>query len=140
MFGSVCPLEGRKIAVVTTRKISFKALCLVFQIRHYSGCKIRSCKPKSAAVTSAVSKLKIAFAFSAVCACAQFIATTPASAITAELATKCRELSIKAYPPQRAGAKSGNASEARKYYNACVTNGGTPPDDKTKNPPPAPAR
>lgn len=87
---------------------------------------------------SAVDKPTIAFAFFAICACVQFIATTPASAITVEIATKCRELSIKAYPPQRAGSKSGNAGEARKYYNACVANGGSPPDD-TKNPPPAPA-
>lgn len=91
-------------------------------------------------MTSAISKPTIATAVFAICACVQFISLTPASAITVELANKCRELSIKAYPPQRAGSKTGNAGEARKYYSACVANGGSPPDDKTKNPAPPPAR
>ena len=91
-------------------------------------------------MTSVVSKPIIAFTFFAFWACVQLISTMPASAITVELANKCREMSLKAFSPQRAGTKSGNAGEARKYYNACVANGGSPPEDKTKNPPPAPAR
>lgn len=60
------------------------------------------------------------------------VTTSPASAITAELATKCREMSLKAFPPARIGTKNGNAGEARKYYNICVANKGSPPDDSDK--------
>jgi hypothetical protein len=113
---------------------------LVFRIRHYSGCNALSCKPKSAAVTSAVSKPTIAFALLVACACVQFVSSTPASAITVELANKCREMSIKAFPPQRVGTKSGNAGEARKYYSDCVSNNGVMPEDKSQKPAGAPAR
>lgn len=91
-------------------------------------------------MTSVVSKPIIAFTLFAFCACVQLISTMPASAITVELANKCREMSLKAFPPQRAGTKSGNAGEVRKYYNNCVANGGSPPDDKAKKPAAAPAR
>ncbi|MDO8877973.1 MAG: hypothetical protein Q8M24_11135 [Pseudolabrys sp.] len=76
----------------------------------------------------------------ALLAAAQFVATTPASAITVELANKCREMSLKAFQPQRAGTKGGNAGEARKYYNACVANNGVVPEDKPQKPATAPAR
>jgi hypothetical protein len=74
------------------------------------------------------------------CLFAQFVAATPAVAITADLANKCRQLAIKAHPPQRVGAKTGSAEVERKYYRDCLTNGGAAADDKTQNPPVAPAR
>ncbi len=70
---------------------------------------------------------------------AQFMTRT-ASAVTAELANKCRDMSHKAFPPQRVGTKGGNAGDARKYYNACIANGGSPPNDNMKKPAAAPAR
>ncbi len=70
----------------------------------------------------------------AVCAGVQFISSTPASAITVELAKKCREMSVKAFPPQRPGTKSGNAGEARKYYSDCVANNGVMPENKSQKP------
>jgi hypothetical protein len=48
----------------------------------------------------------------------------PAEAITAELAKKCRDLSLKAYPYQQAGHKAGTAREQRDYFNRCVSSGG----------------
>lgn len=91
-------------------------------------------------MTSAASKPTIAFALFTICACVQFIAASPASAITVELANKCREMSLKAFPPQRVGAKSGNAGESRKYYSDCVANNGVMPEDKSQKPAGAPAR
>lgn len=91
-------------------------------------------------MTSAISKPTIAFVLFAACACVQFISTTPASAITVELANKCREMSLKAFPPQRVGTKSGNAGESRKYYSDCVANNGVMPEDKSQKPAGAPAR
>ena len=44
---------------------------------------------------------------------------------TAELAKKCRELEIKAYPPKPAGStKIGIAQEERDYFARCIRNGG----------------
>lgn len=48
----------------------------------------------------------------------------PASAITAELAKKCRELAIKAHPTQRAGTKTGAAKAQQDYFRACVAKQG----------------
>lgn len=85
-------------------------------------------------------RLTLTAALLAIVAAAQFITTTPASAITVELANKCREMSLKAFPPQRAGTKGGNAGEARKYYGACIANNGAAPEDKPQKPATAPAR
>ncbi len=85
-------------------------------------------------------RLSLAAVFLSLLAAAQFVTAVPASAITVELANKCRAMSIKAYPPQRAGTKSGNAGEARKYYGACVANNGAAPEDKPAAPPAAPVR
>jgi hypothetical protein len=53
-----------------------------------------------------------------------------ASAITAEVAKKCAELSGKAYPPRvvgnpAAGFLNGTAADYRKYFNKCVADGGS---------------
>jgi len=47
-----------------------------------------------------------------------------ASAPTAELANKCREMMIKAYPPARPGAKQGNAQNERGYFRTCIARNG----------------
>lgn len=67
-------------------------------------------------------------------------ATAPARAITADLAKKCREMALKAHPPTRPGLKSGAAAEQRNFYQACLANGGSAPEDKPQSPAAAPAR
>ena len=47
----------------------------------------------------------------------------PADAITADLAKKCRELAIKAYPPQPAGTRPYAGAE-RAVFRDCVAHGG----------------
>jgi hypothetical protein len=52
-------------------------------------------------------------------------AATPASAISLELAKKCRTLALKAHPYKLPGEKGpGSAVAERDYYNQCVTKGG----------------
>ena len=48
----------------------------------------------------------------------------PASAITAELAKKCRGMAFKEHPPVRAGSKQGAAKAQQEYYRACVAKDG----------------
>ena len=57
------------------------------------------------------------------------VTTRDASAITAEVAKKCGELTGKAYPPRvpgnpAAGYANGTVEDFRKYFNKCVANGG----------------
>lgn len=52
------------------------------------------------------------------------VASGPASAITAELAKKCRELAIKAQPYRRAGTAQGTAQAERDYYRDCIAKEG----------------
>jgi hypothetical protein len=47
-----------------------------------------------------------------------------ASALTADLAKKCREMMVEAYPPQPAGRSTGSAQQERSYFRACVAQGG----------------
>ena len=48
----------------------------------------------------------------------------PASAISAELAKKCRELAVKAHPTPTAGSKAAGAEKVqRDYYQACIAKG-----------------
>jgi hypothetical protein len=61
----------------------------------------------------------------------------PASAITADLAKKCRELAVKAHPPVVAGSKAGSAQAERDFFRTCVAqggnvNGGLPKDEPKK--------
>ena len=52
----------------------------------------------------------------------------PASAITVEVAKKCRALADKAYPPVLPGMKKGNAANERAYFSECVSKGGDMPE------------
>lgn len=55
------------------------------------------------------------------------MAEAPASAITAELAKKCRALAIKAHPWKRPGEKGGTAQVQRDYFSECLAKGGDMP-------------
>jgi hypothetical protein len=59
---------------------------------------------------------------------------TPAVAISADLAIKCRNMAVKAYPPKRVGSKRGNAVAERKYYQSCITNSGVAPAEDRQSP------
>ena len=49
----------------------------------------------------------------------------PASAISVELAKKCRAMAIKAHPTQKAGTKQTGIEKAqRDYYSECVAKDG----------------
>ena len=54
-------------------------------------------------------------------------AATPASAISVELAKKCRALMLKAYPYELPGNRKGNSEAQREYFNKCVANEGNMP-------------
>jgi len=72
-------------------------------------------------------KLKRNFGALIVFALAAYLMTAQsASAITVELAKKCREMTIKAHPPQMAGSKAAAGVEKaeREYFKACVAKGG----------------
>jgi hypothetical protein len=56
---------------------------------------------------------------------------TPASAISADLAKKCRAMAIKSHPPIIPGAKTGNSQAERTFYLQCISNGGAAPDNDT---------
>jgi hypothetical protein len=43
-----------------------------------------------------------------------------ASAITADVARKCRDVAIKSHPPTTAGSKTGAAQAERDAYRACL--------------------
>jgi hypothetical protein len=62
-------------------------------------------------------------------------APPPASAVTAELANKCRAMALKAYPRKLAGSKKGTSGAERKYFQDCVARGGTGPDDNNQQTP-----
>jgi hypothetical protein len=53
-----------------------------------------------------------------------FLQTQPATAISADLAKKCRDLAIKAHPYTLPGMKAGNAEGQRAYFKDCVEKGG----------------
>jgi hypothetical protein len=51
------------------------------------------------------------------------LAASPAAAISVELAKKCREMAIKAHPPQLAGTKPYAQAE-RDVFHECVAKNG----------------
>ena len=51
-------------------------------------------------------------------------AQAPASALTAELAKKCRALAIKAHPPVLPGKRTGSEQAQRDYFRDCVAKEG----------------
>ena len=61
--------------------------------------------------------------------------TASASAITAEVAKKCRELAVKAHPPAIAGSRTGSGQAEREFFRACVAQGGNVKDDSQKEEP-----
>jgi hypothetical protein len=51
--------------------------------------------------------------------------TYPSSAISAELAKKCRAMAIKAHPNPIPGSKASGAEKAeREYFQTCIAKGG----------------
>jgi hypothetical protein len=48
----------------------------------------------------------------------------PNSPPSAELAKKCREMTVKAYPPAPAGTKQGTAQAERDFFKKCIENRG----------------
>jgi hypothetical protein len=46
------------------------------------------------------------------------------AAPSAELAIKCRDMMIRAYPPVRPGSPHGNAQQERQYFRACIARNG----------------
>jgi hypothetical protein len=61
-------------------------------------------------------------------------ATSPASAISVDLARKCRAVAIKAYPPAAPGTKKGSAAAERGSYQNCIQkNGNGSNEDTQKN-------
>jgi hypothetical protein len=52
------------------------------------------------------------------------LAAEPASALTAELARKCRDMAIRAHPPVPAGSMTGSAQAERTYFRTCVAQNG----------------
>lgn len=72
----------------------------------------------------------------AICACAVLAAAlastaTPARAISAELAKKCRELAIKAHPPAPVGTPY--AAAERQYYLDCIAKDGKVEEKSTNS-------
>jgi hypothetical protein len=53
-----------------------------------------------------------------------FLQTQSATAISADLAKKCRDLAIKAHPYTEPLMKAGNAEGQRAYFKDCVAKGG----------------
>jgi hypothetical protein len=51
-------------------------------------------------------------------------ANRPALGLNADLAKKCREMMIKAHPPQVAGSSTGSAQQERSYFQTCVARAG----------------
>lgn len=67
---------------------------------------------------------KQSVAIVALALCGLVSAQVPASALTAELAKKCRALAIKAHPPVVPGKRSGNEQAQRDYFRDCVAKEG----------------
>lgn len=59
-------------------------------------------------------------------------AASPAAAISADLAKKCREMAIKAHPPEPAGT-TAYAQLERDFFRECVANNGEMPDSGKQN-------
>jgi hypothetical protein len=75
-----------------------------------------------------VKSLTLITAFAVVVQVVLLVETPPAAAISADLAKKCRDMAIKAHPPELPGGKPYGAAE-RDDYNKCISNNGQMPDD-----------
>jgi hypothetical protein len=56
----------------------------------------------------------------------------PASAVSVELAKKCRALMLKSYPYELPGGRKGNSEAQREYFNKCIANEGNMPAEPAK--------
>jgi hypothetical protein len=54
-------------------------------------------------------------------------ASSPAAAISAELANKCREMAIKAHPPPSPPGNKAYAQAEREFFRTCVSQNGQMP-------------
>jgi hypothetical protein len=64
-----------------------------------------------------------------------FCVATPATAISADLANKCRDMAIKAYPPPSPRGNKPYAQAERDFFRECVSRNGQKPDaDAPKDP------
>ena len=62
-------------------------------------------------------------------------------AITAELAKKCRQMMVAAYPTRPAGSRTGVEKAQREYFKQCIANNGREPNnDKDQKSGPEPAK
>lgn len=61
-------------------------------------------------------------------------ASESAMAISADLAKRCRAMTIKAYPPVLAGSKKGDAQEERNYFSTCISKNGQMDAESPKSP------
>jgi hypothetical protein len=62
-----------------------------------------------------------------------FATVGPANpAPTAEMAKKCRQMMVKAYPPLPPGSKQGDAQQQQEYFRRCLAQGGK--QDNTATP------
>lgn len=57
-----------------------------------------------------------------------------AMAVSADLAKRCRAMTIKAYPPVVAGSKKGDAQEERNYFSTCISKNGRMDAESPKTP------
>jgi hypothetical protein len=62
----------------------------------------------------------------------------PASAISADLAKKCREMMVKARPVEPAGSSRGSAQAERDYFRQCIDRQGKMDDPPSPPSPPSP--
>jgi hypothetical protein len=68
---------------------------------------------------------KSSFALIVLALAAYLSMTYPSSAISVDLAKKCRAMAIKAHPNPPPGSKANGAEKAqRDYFQACVAKGG----------------
>jgi hypothetical protein len=61
-------------------------------------------------------------------------AASPAAAISAELANKCRDMAIKSHPPPFPLGNKAYAQAERDFFRTCVTKKGQMPDSDAPNP------
>lgn len=59
---------------------------------------------------------------------AMLSAPLPAFAVSAELAKKCRAMSVKEYPSVKVGSKAGNSKAQFTYYRTCLDSNGAMPE------------
>ena len=61
-------------------------------------------------------------------------AASPAAAISAELANKCRDMAIKSHPPPFPLGNKAYAQAERDFFRTCVAKKGQMPDSDAPNP------